>query len=764
MFILSNQLLSQSLVGLTSKEITDSQFNQFYAESISRNYSREQIANMAIGMGLSTTERDNFMLRYDSIRNSDVSLENEKKIMLTPEKDTVSYIPEKNVLASINPNNSIFGQEFFQNYKFKPFKYGNSVVEVAPNYLIGAGDELTISIYGRSLVNRTFKVDKKGFIEFPGLWRLNLSGLTFFEASELLRSRLKSNFNLDENQFSLTLNFARNISVNVMGEVLNPGTYNLPATNSAFHFIAIAGGPTHIGTMRKIKVYRNGSVIKLIDLYDFLNNASTSDDVYLKDGDQIFVETSGPRTKVMGSVRRPMQYETLENETVLDVIRLAGGFEESANTSSIKIKRSILGKMSLVDVPYGSFESTLVKAGDELLVGGINDEITEYIIFYGAVRYPGKYDWNPEFNINDYISLAGGFADKADVSIYLVSREDKNFIRKSFKENFNDSLRLKNRDEVYVLNQFDLGTNLEVSINGAVNNPTNFSFAQGATLRDAIIIAGGGTFDADFSSIEISRINPDILNSKRSQIFRLSVPEEFKFENVDGGDLDFKLEAYDQITIRKIPNFKLQKQVIISGEVKYPGAYAVENYEERIDNLLNRSGGLSDYADLNSAILFRKGVDNVILRGSKVVKSNKAFYDFILVEGDSLYIPKRSGVVRLSGNGLSFNENGVDRISVPFVPNKRANFFVKEYALGFAKNAKRKELFVTYSNGKLDRTKSYLFWKVYPKVLSGGEIRVSSVEKKDREPREIIFDINQIVGTVAASLSSFATVYVLVTR
>ena len=198
MFILSNQLLSQSLVGLTSKEITDSQFNQFYAESISRNYSREQIANMAIGMGLSTTERDNFMLRYDSIRNSDVSLENEKKIMLTPEKDTVSYIPEKNVLASINPNNSIFGQEFFQNYKFKPFKYGNSVVEVAPNYLIGAGDELTISIYGRSLVNRTFKVDKKGFIEFPGLWRLNLSGLTFFEASELLRSRLKSNFNLDE--------------------------------------------------------------------------------------------------------------------------------------------------------------------------------------------------------------------------------------------------------------------------------------------------------------------------------------------------------------------------------------------------------------------------------------------------------------------------------------------------------------------------------------------------------------------------------------
>ena len=139
-------------------------------------------------------------------------------------------------------------------------------MEVAPNYLIGAGDELTISIYGRSLVNRTFKVDKKGFIEFPGVWRLNLSGLTFFEASELLRSRLKSNFNLDENQFSLTLNFARNISVNVMGEVLNPGTYNLPATNSAFHFIAIAGGPTHIGTMRKIKVYRNGSVIKLIDL------------------------------------------------------------------------------------------------------------------------------------------------------------------------------------------------------------------------------------------------------------------------------------------------------------------------------------------------------------------------------------------------------------------------------------------------------------------------------------------------------------------
>ncbi|MFM6997958.1 MAG: polysaccharide biosynthesis/export family protein, partial [Bacteroidota bacterium] len=206
--------------------------------------------------------------------------------------------------------------DFFKRADFKPYTQGNEVVQAPASYLIGPGDELTVTVYGTALVSKTLKVDARGFIEFSGLWRLNVAGMTFAQADEAINKRLAANFNLASNQVHLALNFARSISVNVAGEVQKPGTYTLPATNSAFNFIAAAGGPTEAGSMRRVRVVRGGKTVQTLDLYSYLTQPGTATLIYTQDGDHLVIEPVGPRSKVEGAVRRPMTYEVIPGESV----------------------------------------------------------------------------------------------------------------------------------------------------------------------------------------------------------------------------------------------------------------------------------------------------------------------------------------------------------------------------------------------------------------------------------------------------------------
>jgi protein involved in polysaccharide export with SLBB domain len=325
---------------------------------------------------------------------------------------------------------------------------------------------------------------------------------------------------------------------------------------------------------------------------------------------------------------------------------------------------------------------------------------------------------------------------------------------------------LSNRDHLYVLENPDLGEGLAIAVSGAVRQPVKVAYAEGLTLGDVLRMAGGTKLDADLSRVEISRVNTDASRKRRAELFTLELPEAYT-QNPDQQSeaLSFALQPYDQVVLRQKPNYSLQKLVYVGGEVKYPGYYALGSYDERLSSLLVRAGGSTNFADLSNAQLYRVDAPNVVVELRQALLSPKGKFNYILAEGDSLIIPEHENLVLISGDGHRTAQYGDrDTLSAPFVGKMRADNYVKQYALGFAQRADRNGLYVTYPNGKYSRTRNYGLFKVYPVVKSGGQIAVSLKPEKVKAKKDVKFDVNQAIGTVTAALTSFATIYVLLTR
>jgi len=764
-FVAAAALSAQNLSNVSVDQLSDAQIQQMIARGKAQGLSEADAEAMATSMGLSAEEAAKFKARVAKLEGAKSSEGDPKKSTEErgkKETDPTYRLAKPNEIAD---SSDVFGMDFFKKADFKPYTQGNEVVQAPASYLIGAGDELTVTVYGTALVSKTLKVDARGFIEFPNLWRLNVSGMTFAEADEAIAKRLTSNFNLSSNQIHTALSFARSISVNVAGEVQKPGTYTLPATNSAFNFVAAAGGPTEAGSMRRVRVVRGGKTVQTLDLYSYLSNPGQATLIFAQDGDHLVIEPAGPRSKVEGAVRRPMTYEVAPGESVQNLINYAGGFTEEANTVSVQLVRPVNGQKTLVDVLVSQAARTEVFAGDYLTVGLIDSLVHDYVEVYGAVRYPGRYAYSQGLTAAQLIERAGGFGDKALQSQGYILRERGDRSRTKVFVNPTNA-PLSNRDHLYVLENPDLGEGLAVVVSGAVRQPVKVAYAEGLTLGDVLRMAGGAKLDADLSRVEISRVNTDAARKRRAELFTLEVPESFT-QNPDQPSeaLSFALKPYDQIVLRQKPNYSLQKLVYVGGEVKYPGYYALGSYDERLSSLLVRAGGSTNFADLSNAQLYRVDAPNVVVELRQALLSPKGKFNYILAEGDSLIIPEHENLVQISGDGHRTAQYGDrDTLSAPFVGKMRADNYVKQYALGFAQRADRNGLYVTYPNGKFSRTRNYGLFKIYPVVKSGGQIAVSLKPEKVKAKKDVKFDVNQAIGTVTAALTSFATIYVLLTR
>jgi protein involved in polysaccharide export with SLBB domain len=760
-FALSATLAAQNLSNVSVDQMTDAQIQQIVARGKAQGLSEADAEAMATSMGLSPEEAAKFKERVAKLSpKAEVKNDGEKPKEPQQLKNQRLAQPKE-----VNDSSDIFGMDFFKRADFKPYTQGNEVVQAPASYLIGPGDELTVTVYGTALVSKTLKVDARGFIEFSGLWRLNVAGMTFAQADEAINKRLAANFNLASNQVHLALNFARSISVNVAGEVQKPGTYTLPATNSAFNFIAAAGGPTEFGSMRRVRVVRGGKTVQTLDLYSYLTQPGSATLIYTQDGDHLVVEPVGPRSKVEGAVRRPMTYEVVPGESVQNLIAYAGGLTEQANTVTVQLRRPAGNQLTLVDVPVAKASSTEVQPGDRLTVTALDTTLIDYVEVYGAVRYPGRYAYTQGLSATQLITLAGGYSDKALQSQAYVLRERADRSRTKVFVNPTQAA-LSNRDHLYVLENPDLGEGLAVAVSGSVRQPVKVAYAEGLTLGDVLRMAGGAKLDADLSRVEVSRVNTEASRKRRAELFTLDVPAEFaKNLEVQAEALNFVLQPYDQVVVRQKPNYSLQKLVYVGGEVKYPGYYALSSYDERLSSLVIRAGGATGFADLSNAQLYRQGAPNVVVELRQALVTPKGTFNYILAEGDSLLVPEHENLVQISGEGHRTAQYGDrDTLSAPFVGNMRANRYVKQFALGFAQRADRDGLYVKYPNGKFSRTRNYGLFRIYPVVKAGGEIAISLKPEKVKTKKEVKFDVNQAIGTVTAALTSFATVYVLLTR
>ena len=331
-------------------------------------------------------------------------------------------------------------------------------------------------------------------------------------------------------------------------------------------------------------------------------------------------------------------------------------------------------------------------------------------------------------------------------------------------------LKLSQSDNIFIGSKSLDSKEKTVSVFGAVKNPGEYIYSKGMTLEEALNRAGGMELSGDEQRIEVTRkiivFDKNGYQEVKKSSVTLSLDPSIKENWSDEyKKSDYLLEPFDEISIRNIKKYGLNEKIYVSGAVEFPGFYSILSDNEKISDVLSRAGGVSRDGDVFNARLFRKSKDAVVFNLSNALNNGNSNYT--LIDSDSLNIPKKSELIGITGDGhIYFDEFGDSTINVPFIKNSRSYKYVKEFSLGLVQNAKKRDIYVSYPNGKLDRSKKILFfWSRSPGVRLGGVIHVNkqpAETKVIRERRPL--DWNQVVGTLTSAAMGFGTVYALINR
>lgn len=679
----------------------------------------------------------------------------------------------------------IWGQDIFRNGSIDLFdKVPNA--KVSDNYIIGAGDQINVSIYGWAYYNGNLTVSEDGYITTVETGRIYLKGLTFSAARQLVRQRFASSFDLVHSTFDMTLTYSKTIKVSIVGEVVKPGTYNISSVNTAFNALVAAGGVTDIGSVRNIQVKRNGKVIKTLDVYQFLMNPGSTDDTYLEANDYIIVNGIGRVVDVQGEINRPLKYELVKGENLNELIAYAGGLRSTAYKRNVTIFRYINNENVVLDFNLDSLERERVNFplldGDKITFARIPEVVENIVTIQGSCRFPGNYQLTEDMRISDLIAKAKGlnydaYTDRA----YLIRKNDKlndvyiPFDLQEVIDNPNSAFNFKltKFDVIDIFSKQEFRETFNVSISGSVKVPGIFPYYEKMTLKDLLYYSGGLKVEEANSRIEISRIvNFNEANSDneptRVVIQSISIGKQLELE--DGANT-FQLQPYDQVFVRNTPEFEYQKNVTVLGEVKFPGVYTLTSRTETLADVIERAGGLTQWAYAEGATMNRNDVASTLVFLHKALENPESKYNYVLREGDVITVPKAGDLVALKGEIKYPFVGDPGTVIVPFEKGRSARFFIKKYGKNFDDDAKRSETYIVEPNGYVRRTHNLLFIHFYPRVkVKGCQVVVPQKpeEKPDAPeapsaPREP-FDWNTFATTLSAGILSFATIYVLILK
>lgn len=682
---------------------------------------------------------------------------------------------------NVTPN-EIFGHDFFGSGRLALFEK-SSEAKAPDSYVLDAGDEINIAVYGNADYNNKFVVNDDGYIQIPEFGRIYVKGLTFGAVKAQIGKRLATFINLNNTNYEITLNYARTIEVNIVGEVKTPGTYQIPAINSVYNAINAANGITDIGSVRDIQVRRDGKVVKRFDVYEFLFNPLSTQNFYLQKGDFIYVSTQNKLIKVSGSVRRPAKYELLPNEGLNALISFAGGLAPDAYTKSVQITRLGKDKSQIIDLDYEQLMSTggdfQLKDGDIVDISSVPGGIENFVSINGLVRYPGKYGLKEGYRISDLIKLAGGIKSETYTDRAYIRRklDDNTYVNKPFSlkdiledENSADNLLLQKFDMVQLFSKDDFIEKFSVAIDGSVLKPTIMEYTDGMTLNDLLFYAGGLKKEAQNAKIEISRVmtvDTDYVQKYLPQRIIVKTITIGANLELDEASKAFPLSPMDRIFVRKVYGFNEQMTVTLKGEVKYPGVYPILDKNERVLDVIERAGGLTPYAFIKNARLTRP--DNKM--NYSILELKDAFADtasranYILKDGDVIDIPTVNQLVSIKGAIRYPDLDSNQTISGKFVPGKSARWYIKHYAGGFSKKALKKSTLVIYPNRRVDYTHSFIGIKNYPTVDNEGA--TITVEEKHITPKppkgpESALNWNIVLPSIIAGITSVATTLTLI--
>ena len=780
--------------GMAQSTMTDQQVLEYGKNALAAGKSKETIAKELMLKGVSRQQAMRIRKMYEkegfSFSNAaengiiDRTHKSVKKNDSNEESGEQYPISENDSIGTENFVDEVFGRDIFRN---KRLNFAPSENLATPrNYKLGPGDEVIIDIFGANQTTLRSVISPEGSINVDILGPVYLNGMSIEDANAYLKKKLASIYagikrDGESSDIRLSLGQIRSIQINVMGDVTYPGTYNLSSFSTVFHALYSAGGIKEPGSLRNIIVNRNGRNIATVDVYDFLMNGNRSGDIRLEEGDVILVPSYKTLVKVNGKVKRPMFFELKEGESLANLIEYAGGFAQGAYTSNITVVRQTGKEYEVCTVNEMDRKIFQMKNGDDVEVGELVSRFKNKISIKGAVYRSGLYQLDGETNtIKALINKAEGLMPDAFTNRGILNRERDDRSLEMLSVDIEGILKgtvpdvaLRNNDELYIPSKYDLSDAGTLTISGEVADPCTIVYAENMTLEDLIIRAGGLLESASLARVDVIRrvknANATVAAEEISKMFSFSVKDNYVIEGENG----FKLQPYDEVIVRRSPSYNNSRYVNITGEINFPGKYPLTKREERLTDLLEKAGGVTDYAYLKGARLVRRVNKDELARMKSVLQSavsrtdsilvdtldanttyyvainlDKAIndpgsgYDVVLREGDELTLPVYPSTVRVDGSVLSPNE-------VTYEPGKSVSYYI-EQAGGYSEDAKKRKKFMIAMNGHIYKVSGRT------KVEPGAEIVVPRKGENNMNLTHIlgIATTATSLGTMAASIAN----------
>jgi protein involved in polysaccharide export with SLBB domain len=482
---------------------------------------------------------------------------------------------------------------------------------VSDGYVIGPGDEIFVKLWGRMEGTYRLRVDRDGKIFFPKLGSMYVAGKTFGELKTYLRKRVGA---IAEVSADVSLGELKGFQVSLLGEVTTPGRYQVSSFHTVLQALTLAGGIKDIGSFRRVRVKRGGSTVLDLDIYDFLLRGDITRDIRLQAGDAVFVPVAGPLVAVVGEVRRQAIYELKEEETIGEVLSMAGGLSPSAYTRRVQVER-LEGNRArvVVDLNIEEAERSLrgfsLQDGDILRVLSVLEEEENAIEVAGNVQRPGKYEWKQGLTVGSLIPdetffLAETYLDYALITRLVGPERRKealpvNLRRIVVERDAAADVELKPLDTLMVYRESAFRELSTATVGGEVRDPGEYEIHPGMRLSDLVMLGGGLTRDAYLDEAELSRLD----DQKYTVIHKINLGKALEEDEAH----DLLLQYRDLLMVRPIPDLQEARYVTVKGEVRSPGIYAARK-GERLSSILRRAGGLTQDAFLQGAVFTRMSV------------------------------------------------------------------------------------------------------------------------------------------------------------
>ncbi len=626
-FFLGEMAYGQSLQDIQNvkvDELSDAQVEQLIRRAEAAGMNERQLESMAREKGMPAVEISKLRQRIETLRSGGREEAGGYRGQRMPSQRNVEGLQyDQNIFDSLRKSDPYYDLSPKQKKIFGFTLFHNRELDFSPSlnlptpqqYVLGAGDQLLVDVYGASQQSYDLTVNPEGRVFFPNVGPIDVGGSTVEVATNRIRNALRNIYSglggSNPNTFmQLRVGNIRTIQVTLAGELRRPGTYNLPSFSTAFNALYSAGGPNENGTFRNIQLYRDNQLVSEIDVYDFLVKGNQANNIVLRDNDVIIVGPVKTRVELEGPVRRAGLFEIKGNESLEDLLEFSGGFQSQAFKNMITVRRATAKEMKVENVYAEQFPDFPIQDGDVFRIGEILSRYENRVQVSGAVFRPGQFALNPGMMLSDLVKKAEGLRGDAFTGRATLYRTKENLTMEILSVDISgildgsaEDIPLRREDILNIPSIYDIKEEYYVQISGEVNRTGVYQFGENMTVGDLILKSKGFKESATSSSIEIIRRVKGELTGKIAEVLNVNVNSNLEISEEDKA---ITLQPFDHVFVRKSPGFQREKIIKVEGEVFYPGEYALEKNNERISDVLRRAGGINQFAYPKGATLIRR--------------------------------------------------------------------------------------------------------------------------------------------------------------